>query len=651
MLGLLLSTLAVAAPLTEAPQTVLPGHSYGGCPRATGVPGEIALESRDGVRFLEATRDGYRPRGQLTIADLGCPEAAARANGAAIVGGVHRGSGLDDADAIVAAVRDPGGAWGEPVSFELPEYAIVDDVRMSVADSGDAVVAWNEETDDVWRLRMARRAAGQPFGPAETVGPVPGQDAMVVAGVAATGETIVLTAAVESARVPLRVPVRVTIARRGEPLPAFRELGLVPWRSTPALAVAQDGRAVVALPDGAWMRVAERAPGAAFGEPAVVGAAADPVAVGASAALGDDGTAAIAWKGEEEHATALVTRRGLGAFTAPVSVRPRTPSTEDPFFLSQTFEANVGIVPAFHDVGTSLTLTGDGHAALADYRDDDVHGVYQLRAALTTVPLGGDRAETQVLGGVLGLTARAVPVSLADGTPALAWSERIDESGTLHLAAQGATPPREPPPPRVRVGAPARSLLVPGKPLVLPVRCRAACDVRGQALGGSRATGRLRLTRAGRGLLKLETGSVPVAPRRLGPVRIRITYGPPNTQRPRARIVTVRLRRPADPPAWQIAGLRADEAGGAIRVTWRVRHAPKTALYLIAGSATRAWSGEPLAFASALTTEGRRSFTVTLKAHADIHWVSVYYNRGEPPVVVPVTAPGAAAGAVSAAPR
>ena len=42
MLGLLLSALALTAPLTEAPSLAQPKGSYGGCPRATGEAGDCA---------------------------------------------------------------------------------------------------------------------------------------------------------------------------------------------------------------------------------------------------------------------------------------------------------------------------------------------------------------------------------------------------------------------------------------------------------------------------------------------------------------------------------------------------------------------------------------------------------------------------------
>jgi hypothetical protein len=639
MLGLLLSALALSPPLAEAPQLVLPGRSYGACPTATGVPGEIALEAPGGVRFLQATRDGHSAKGKLDLfGDTSCPDVSARPNGAGVVAATRYGDGAGDE--IVATVRDPGGAWGTPVGFPFTVGSWVYDLDTAVADSGDAVVAWTERDPeaDRYRMRLARRPAGGGFGPAETIGGESVADGVLEAGVAATGETFALTATRESDRLPLRAPVRVAIAPRDGSFGTFAGVGLMAWRSQAALAVAQDGRALVALPDGANVLVAERTPGEGFAAPRAVGAATDIVGVDADAALESGGAAAVAWEGSEERGSAIVTRTSAGAFTPPVAIRPRTPFTGDPFFVSQTFASAFGIGSAF-DARRSdtLAITGDGHAALAGNRDDDVHGVYQLRASLTTVPLGGDRAETRIFGGVLGLSGHGSALSLADGTPALVWPERIGERGTVHLAAQGAALPPEPPPPTVSLGAPADRVVAPGEQLVLPVSCSAPCDVRGQALGGSGATGRVQLKRAGRGLLKLETGSVPLAPRRLGPVRLRLTYGRVNTQQPSVRIVTVRLQRPADPPRPRLVGLRAVRREHTIRVTWRVRNPAELAAYLVTGATTREWSGEPAVMDATYTTDGRSTFALTLSPVGDdVRWVTVRSAARDARVVIPV---------------
>ena len=255
-----------------------------------------------------------------------------------------------------------------------------------------------------------------------------------------------LTASIESQRVPLSVPVRIAIAPRGAalPVPVPTGLGMAGYRSIPALAVAPDGRALVAIPDGTSVLVAERAPGEGFSTPVPVASAADVVGVTANAAVGAGGEAAVAWDGDEENGSGIVTRRGPGAFSPPVAITPRVPSTDDPFFTSQTFARLGEIGTDFSSDPKALTLTGDGRAALADFVWDESLGVVRMRASLTTLPLGGDRADTQTFGGEIGLAEAVQPIVLADGTPALVWRERTGERSTLHLAAEGATAPQEP---------------------------------------------------------------------------------------------------------------------------------------------------------------------------------------------------------------
>src|SRR4051812_26473763 len=105
MLAPLLSALALTAPFGEAPLFPLGGDYAAYCAHATGAPGEVAIESRTGARFLEATRSGFKVRGDVKLGDATtCPEATARANGAGVVTTQLIGGG---GIALVAAVRDP----------------------------------------------------------------------------------------------------------------------------------------------------------------------------------------------------------------------------------------------------------------------------------------------------------------------------------------------------------------------------------------------------------------------------------------------------------------------------------------------------------------------------------------------------------------
>jgi hypothetical protein len=131
---------------------------------------------------------------------------------------------------------------------------------------------------------------------------------------------------------------------------------------------------------------------------------------------------------------------------------------------------------------------------------------------------------------------------------------------------------------------------------------------------------------------------VPIAARRLGQVRVRVTYGSIATQHPRARTITLRLVRPAapPPPRARVVGLRAVRRDGTIRVTWRVEHPDEIAGYFVTGAATREWSGEPPAFDVAITTHRKRAFGVTLTPADGVRWVTVRSATRDVRLVVPV---------------
>lgn len=644
--SLLASTLALTPAFSEAPLLPVSGDTASLCVHATGAPGEVAIASASGARFLEATRTGFRPRGEVDLGgDGSCPETAARANGAGIAANV-----VDRR--LLVAVRDPGGGWAAPQQLAGPDpledpWADPDawdaeGVQVAVADSGDAVVAWTERriADGMRRFRIARRAPGARFAPAAAIGRPHAREGGLYVGVAATGETVVVTANVEGRRPPLRMPLRAAIAPRHGAVPPLVGVAPSAWRSQPALAVAPDGRALLALSDGGSLVVAEREPGAAgFGAPVPVGRADDGTGVRTRAVLGPAGEAAVAWLGIEQEGAAVATRRGPGPFTPLVTVAPSAKLTGDPFYRSEAYAWSTDFSPFYGQGAERLVLTRDGRALFGRVRMADVEGVSRTSAVLAVLPLGGTQPQSGELGGVMGLAGAVTPIELADGTPAVAWGERLEGFGTIRLAAPGAEAPADPPPPVVEVGAPADRELRANERLVLPVRCSGPCELYAQVVNASRAYARLRLPRGGEGRLRFWIAGVPIAPRRLGPVRIRLTYGAPDAQRPPARTETVRLvraRERAAPPAPRVEGLRAVRREGTIRVSWRVRHPDDLALFFVTGAATRAWSGEPPAFASAFAGRVKRSFAVTLTPAAGVRWVTLRDVAQRTRAVVPV---------------
>ena len=316
------------------------------------------------------------------------------------------------------------------------------------------------------------------------------------------------------------------------------------------------------------------------------------------------------------------------------------PFSGDPFFASQTLDAINGLEDGLrHRAQTSIRLTADGHAAFASQPAPAVDGLGIPRAELTTIPLGGDRAESQLFGGEIGFAAGAQALELADGRPALIWNEWIDESEMLHLAAPDAVTPADPSPPKVTVGAPARRVIDPDDDVKLPVTCSGPCDLRVQSFGGPIAYGRLRLPRGGRGNVVLTQGSVPLAPRRRGLVRLRVTYGSLATQQPRVKVVSFRLKRAREAAAH--AGrpyrLRAVRRGGTIHVSWRVRDPSSFELFWVTGAATREWSGEPAVFKTTHGEDRERAYKLTLRDDARVRYVTLRDLDGSTRLTVPLT--------------
>ena len=106
--------------------------------------------------------------------------------------------------------------------------------------------------------------------------------------------------------------------------------------------------------------------------------------------------------------------------------------------------------------------------------------------------------------------------------------------------------------------------------------------------------GFLHLSRAGEGRLSVSSATEGLSPRESGPVRLRITYGPADGRSTRTRTMTVRLRRPPDPPEPKVLGLRAVRRGDQIEVTWRTDREVRDYGFYATGDDTRGWSGEPL---------------------------------------------------------
>jgi hypothetical protein len=314
----------------------------------------------------------------------------------------------------------------------------------------------------------------------------------------------------------------------------------------------------------------------------------------------------------------LVSRAAAGAFSPPVVAYDAAgllPSDFDPFYLSETFWASLTGANGFIAGGStsSLALTPDGRVAfgIAD----------GTRTRIASVPLGGGPPVTATTGKVFGASSDGTTLLLADGTPAVTWTESalgqfggvLDDSERyrLHLAAEGVTERPDPPAPRLTVGAPA-SRTVGQKGLRLPITCSAACQVVAELDSGLAPLGvSVRMTRAGKRTLTIG-GVGLVAPERLGPVRIRLRYGALDALHPRERTVTVRVKRAAGLDIPRVSAVRARRVGDRVRVSFRLENGSDE--LFVSGDDTRGWSGEPLVTRTVTAKPGKRDYTVTLPA-------------------------------------
>jgi len=619
------------------------------CLGATGRPGEISASAFGGVRFLVATREGFQPGGKVELGGefFQCDAIAAHPSGAGVIVG-HESTTTDDGgfeERYVASIRDPGGTWGEGVELPVDQDWSADVLRAAVSDRGDVLITWRERklTDgksDTYRFRAVRRGPGAGFGAPELLSAESPRAEQVTGAITSTGEALVLTTTVEGTEPPFTARVSVSIAAPGAPFGAPVLIGRTNWLAAPVLAVGPDGRALLAMPSGSSIVLAERPPGGTFGAAVPVGDATDALGIGTAAVLGPNGEGSVAWGLYTRGYVQFLTRPTAGAPWTPTRVRSGSliPAGYDPFFLTQAFLGNIlgpgGLI--YSEALGNLQLTADGRAAMAWFaeRSGSV-------PALVAAPLSGGPATLAPAGQDLDAPGLAFAVTLGDGTPAIAWTESVfeDEDTRLHLAAEGVVERRDPAPPRVTIGAPRSRRLGRKDPLLLPVACSGPCDVRVRFDGVSDFDKRFSLDRAGRRVLRFPAAAVLGRPT-IRPVPIVVTYRTPGAKRARVRKTSVRFARRGESPYAEVQDVRAVRKGDSIRVTWRLKgkvHEQEEPLYVTA-TKTRARGEEPLAV-EYLVVGKRRSFATTLKAGADAKFVTVRtagFIVGQGRTIVPI---------------
>lgn len=627
--ALLLAPASAQAAFTETPALDVTGETS--CLAPTGLPGEVAIGSTAGARFLQASRTGLAQTAEIKLGEgFTCGTIVGRPSGAGLIAGT-----IHYDDSVVAAVRDPGGAWSAPLAVAAREGWNPRTVTGAVSDRGDVIVAWLEERgrpDGAVRIRVATRAPGQGFGPAKVLATSTAMQAPRTFDVAvtATGEAIVAWSTIDESakgesRVPLTVAVGAPDGSFGAPVP-IADLGSA---GSSSLSVAKDGRAILAYSADKRIRFVERPPGGAFGAPITLAGVSDPVGAAVLTRIHDSGAAAIAWSGNLLGQVRIATRPGLGGFRAPLTLVEPTPLPDDfdPFWLLGAGSGGGGGV-YLSTYGQflsreTLALTADGQSLVGLTAPAKVRGVESAVARLATIPLAGPTALGANVGGEFDVPLLTQPLVLADGTPALTWITGIEENRfTLHLATEGGTRPAPGPAPRVSIGEPVRRALESSDPLSLRITCNGPCAVRGHIVGDTDSDGVLTLYRAGEGRLRIYTAGKRIAPIGGGTVRVRLTYGAPDSTNPQTKTISVRLRHVATPET-RVVGLRAVRRGKSIRVTWRMANPARLAMFYVTGSDKRDDRGTPPVVIQEPAEGRRKAFKVTLRPTERVRYITV----------------------------
>ena len=487
---------AVAAPFGELPFRPVSGAAT--CLRATGAPGELVRWVRDGAEVLEARPDGLVP---VTTVGLGklrdCPSAAADAGGAGIVAG-------PTASGIRIALREPGGAWGEPITIGA---SLAGGVEVAISARGDAVVTWLESASlETARVRVARRSAGGSFGAPEQIG-APVEYEQLSAAVAGNGEAFVAITDEHG--------LRLASARPDAPFGPARQMVEDRFFSgEPALAVAPDGRALAGDDDDGRLGPVRARTGRRLRPPA-----GDP----GGELVGLD-RARAARRGRRwspgsppaRRPVLAMVRDGVAPFGAPVLVFRDEPKPN----ASGLLAFGVGVADEGPPRGGSdapACRTGSRRPRAARVGDGgprdprgDRHVCRPHRPPPARQP--GPRP------------AGVTPLLLGGGARAIAWSDgngifsTPPYAGRLHLAIEGVAEAPAAAAPELVVGTPRDRTLRPSQALVLPVSCRAACDIHASIVRQT-AEPTLSLARAGTALLRFAPSFRALASPRGTPIR------------------------------------------------------------------------------------------------------------------------------------
>lgn len=389
-----------------------------------------------------------------------------------------------------------------PVRIPRPAGTSVSGVAVAAAPGGAAALAWLESyrgRDGTWRefprvMVALRKPSATAFGrPRLVARNASGWNVAPVVGVDARGRATVAWIgsggpADRDGNTPADV-IRLASSRADGRFSTPRTLDDT-WSRALALAVAPNGRTLLATGAGDGQTAWERTPGRRrFARMPLDGGTPEDLAV----TVRDDGAAAIVYDNLPSIHALLRTRAGEPFRHVPVR------SLDDPDGSGtgvQLFDSGPRRpVPPGDETGAGVHVRfGRGGTVVASWVDG-VDGERPARAHAARGTLAHGFEPAAALGSACRTVDATTPVELPDGGLGVAWTDDADVttfadneyrhgSGRLHVARPGTPPPAPAPAPlglsaQVLPGPNGPGAVRTGEPLRLRVRCAGGpCDVR-----------------------------------------------------------------------------------------------------------------------------------------------------------------------------
>ncbi len=488
---------AAGAAWTETATYDVPGGGIADCLRAAGTDRLALLGSLERIStpidLLELQGDRLAPLATSTLGWLDdCPEIANADGASPLVAGtvlLPRGRGRFGEALRVATL-------GEAPQTLRPAGGTP---SVATAPGGAAIVTWirRRPGEDKARVMAAiRPSASAPFRTPAAVDGRPADQRDTVAGIDAAGRAVVAwpTAPPRTfAQEVVHVAAADASGRFGPPRALARTRG-----GSLALAVAPDGRALLAAESLDGLHAYERLPGQT--DFTRVPLPSVPYVEDLAVALNADGGAVIAYRTDLWSTAALVRPAG-GAFREGGDIavrrlgnfRPLESAFAPPPLVS-TVGRHAGPPDDMAGQDLAVALTPSGQMLMTWVQDEEgerAASAYVARGTLTD----GFGAPSRVGGACRSATA-ARPLRFDDDALGVAWTDdaHVDTrqgelrrlgGGRAHVArdlAPGVPPASAAAVPRMRARLVAPPALRAAEPLRVRVRCERACDVRAVAV-------------------------------------------------------------------------------------------------------------------------------------------------------------------------